>query len=178
MNSDPEKRGGKEPTPPATPLEIYRRAIQVADEDSVHEVIVRQGPEVLRKGLPYVVVAARWQRASMLRGEARHQRLLDDHAVDLSREGIRSPLDQVSEDHELRALAHALAELKDIDVIVLWDSVSGDPDETIAKKLVNLGLAKQPPSPNAIRQMRHRALQRVKKLLIARLEKPPDTGGA
>jgi hypothetical protein len=52
----------------------YAELLRVTDPDALHDLLVRRGPEILDRDLPYLVVAARNQlRGKMRRGAASHE---------------------------------------------------------------------------------------------------------
>ena len=49
---------------------MYERLSEIADQDAVHDLLVKYGPEILDRSLPYLVVAARNRVRSRLRSGA------------------------------------------------------------------------------------------------------------
>ena len=121
----------KPPKPDAAdPLEVYRRAVQAADADTIHELIAEQGPDVLKSGLPYLIVSARWRLQDRFRKETRRKELLAEHqkVAELPTNPSWDPMNAVSRSESLTALVGILARLPDEDVLAVWRHMEGVSD--------------------------------------------------
>lgn len=165
MNDDARDNDIKLPSP----LSVYNRAIQLMGMDSVHDAIAQGGMDVLRHGIPYLIVAARWQKFRTYRKRS-GQELPTNNT-----EGVIAPMDiwnpylQLERNETLRIVTEALAEFPDHDIIVIWDRLEGYTDEEIRQKLVKLKIGPSNPTLPLIRKRRERALKRLRTILKKRL---------
>lgn len=157
----------------ATSEQVYRRALELADEDSVHDVIARAGVEILSQKVPYVVQAARWQQASSYRKETRRQSLREEAGVapllspSLS---LWDPYEQIAHIQEFKVVADALSTLPDEDVMALWGHLEGRSDKEIMDQWVASGVGPKNPTVEVIRKRRQRALARLKVMVQSQLQ--------
>jgi hypothetical protein len=143
-------------------LGVYQRVRGIADGDSLHEVIAKKGVEILRKGLPYVVLAARLQKTSEQRTEGRRSALRTEKGVGWEAKTSWDPYEKIEQSEGLHALATALSELPDTDVLAVWRNAEGYSDEEIIREWHAMGFQPVNPSPDVIRKRRERARQWLK----------------
>jgi hypothetical protein len=139
--------------------ELSRR---VAMEE-LHDQIALRGLEVLGRGVPYVVQAARWRRIDAARRRSRES-VLEVEPVDVGR--IMGPFEAAVANEQRRMLADALAALPVTDALAVWRHVEGVPDEEIAAAIERLGQGRI--TPAAIRMRRMRALDKLRHVLKSR----------
>ncbi len=151
-------------------LRRYRELLRASDADAVHDLLVRHGPEILDRDLPYLVVAARHQLInSERRGASRFEIPLAEVPEQPTQEGsIWDPLASAIAMESTRELVRALAELDDRDVLVLWGRAANRSDEELAREWDRLGFTPSSPSTAAIRKRRERANVKVRQRLTAR----------
>jgi DNA-directed RNA polymerase specialized sigma24 family protein len=140
--------------------EEYEEISQRISKEELHDQIAQRGLEILDRGVPYVVQAARWRRIDAARRRSR-ERPLDSEPVDLGQ--IMSPFEAAVASEERRMLVDALAEFPDADVLAVWRHAEGIPDEEIAAAIEALG--HRHISPAGVRKRRERALEKLRKLL-------------
>jgi hypothetical protein len=138
--------------------EEYEKIVQRVSKDELHDQIARQGLEILDRGIPYVIQAARWRRIDVARRNARESPL-ETEPVGL----IMNPFELAVANEERRRLVDALATFPDADVLAIWRHVEGIPDHEIAVAIEALGLARI--SPAGVRMRRMRALGKLRQLL-------------
>jgi hypothetical protein len=145
-------------------LAHYRVLLESTDADSVHDLIVRQGPEILDRDLPYLIVAARNQlRSRMRRGPEHYDVPTSEVPATATGEGsIWDPLARATTHETLRELALAMANLDPRDVLVLWSHANGHSDAEIVAEWDQLGFKPSSPTYVAIRKRRERAVQRLR----------------
>lgn len=144
-------------------LELYRRLSRIIDMDALHSVIARHGAEVLDKGLPYVLIAARnWRRSDHRRNSAHPEVPVADAPEPAS---LWDPFQELAQSRSLSRLTSALASLADEDVLVVWRHAEGYTDTEIQKEWDELGFEPRTPSDAYIRKQRQRARARLKELL-------------
>jgi hypothetical protein len=151
----------------------YRELLAASDADSVHDLVVRHGPEILDRDLPYLIVAARNQlRSEMRRGSSRYDTPVSEPPQETTVEGSAwDPLARVMAHERLRELAEAMAGLDPRDVLVLWAHAAGHSDAEIIEQWNRLGFSPLGPTAVAIRKRRERAGQLVRD----RLSRPSAT---
>lgn len=133
----------------------------MSDSDALHDLLVRHGPGILDRDLPYLVVAARNQKRSTLRrGAARFETPSPDVHIDEQR-SLWDPLARVMADEALGQLLSALASLDPRDVLVLWSNAAGQSDAEIASQWDSLRFDPPNPSIESIRKRRQRARARL-----------------
>ncbi len=155
--------------PPDSWRSVYDEAVRRADLDTVHDLIARYGPEVLERGLPYVLVAARNRARDLHRQAARRQ----DRTLD----GLDPPESLDAEDDARTALRltglsskliQALGELSEPDAVLLWEGARGSSDSAIALEFVERGWDLTPASRATIRKRRERATARLRQAFRSR----------
>lgn len=151
------------------PLAVYMRALGVTDIDSLHEVVAKRGVAVLHKGLPYVVLAARLEMLAAARTSSRRRGIREEKRHELSATSTWDPYEQTAKFEGLRALADALAELPDGDILTIWRNAEGYSDKEIIKEWKQLGLEPSNPTPASIRKRRERARRWLRDKVIERL---------
>lgn len=144
-------------------VDTYRALVQSRSvaEDSVHEMIHRFGPRILRRDFPYLVTVAKGLGQSADRTAQRRQDILARHGA-RPRSSL-DPLEAVVENAALRETLEALAKLPDDDALLLWWHALGFSDEEIMKMWSDAGQTGL--SEVAIRQRRSRS-RRALKLLV------------
>jgi hypothetical protein len=153
------------------PLAHYAKALSDGMGEAIHDLIVRRGPAVLRRGIPYLLLAARWRRAETMRTEKRRRDLLhryEEEAVATLPHSVWDPYDIVSANEALRRVADALSELSDQDALVVWRNAQGVADHDIAAEWQSLGFQPEAPTVDFIRKRRERAREWLRR----RLETP------
>lgn len=165
------KKRRREPREQAgSPDETYTRALRFADPDSVHDAIAQRGPSVLRSGVPYLLQAARWELASSRRTASRRVGPAPLDATELAAPpSLWDPFERAARSETMRVVALALADLREEEVIAVWDHFVGDSDAAIREKWTNLGLGGPSPSLEKVRKVRQRALERVKQHVSTQL---------
>lgn len=128
--------------------------------EELHDQIALRGLEVLDRGVPYVVQAARWRRIDAARRRAR-ENSLDIEPPDVGR--IMGPFEAAVANEQRRMLADALAALPVTDALAVWRHVEGVSDEEIAVVIEGLGHGRL--SPAGIRMRRMRALDKLRHIL-------------
>lgn len=157
----------------SSPLDDYRRAIALTDEESVHDVLVREGPQILKKGLPFLITAARWRKKDRIRKTQRNmQREVPTDQIDLARANpsIWDPYQLVTKNEVLHVVLDELSKLPDEDVLSVWDHFMGYSDKEIKKKWKQLSLLPKDPSLELIRKRRQRALEALRESVAKRLK--------
>jgi hypothetical protein len=158
-----------DPSSHPNPLAVYQRAIQIMGIDNVHDAIARGGLGILQRGVPYIIVAARWQKASKYRKKSSREIPTDTTDEIVASESIWNPYEQVAKNETLRIITETLAELSKEDFIAVWDHFEGYSDEEIKKKWIELEIGPKNPKTSLIRKRRERALKQVKSILKKRL---------
>lgn len=144
----------------------YAQLLEVSDPDALHDLLVRHGPEILDRDLPYLVVAARNQRRSSLRrGAPRHEMPSPDVREIEQERSLWDPLATVLADERLNELVTALGELDRRDLFVVWGHAAGRNDAEIAAEWDQLQFDPPRPSLGAIRKRRQRARTQLRKRL-------------
>jgi hypothetical protein len=160
---------GEETAGVADNTQVYRQLSRIADKDALHSLIAKHGPEILEKGLPYVLIAVRnWQR-SAFRARTAHREVAADEAPEPS--SIWDPVEELYHKKSLQQLAVALGELDDEDALVLWRHAEGYSDAEIRKEWDKLGLSPQNPAEEYLRKRRQRARERLRNILVGRITK-------
>lgn len=144
-------------------IELYRKLSRIADLDALHSVIAAHGAEVLDKGLPYVLIAARnWRRSDHRRSAAHPEVPVTDAPEPAS---LWDPFQELAQNESLRRLTSALAELADEEVLVVWRHAEGYTDGEIQQEWDALAFEPRTPSVEYIRKRRQRARARLKELV-------------
>jgi hypothetical protein len=161
-----DESGRADPSSSDDRLEVYRKLRTIVDPDALHQLIAAHGPEILQKGLPYILIAARnWQRNRYRQAVAHPQVPLTELPADVSARSVWDPYERLAQKEGLRALADALARLDDEDFLVVWRHAEGEPDTAIQQEWDAVGF--QPPAPTVeyLRKRRQRARERLRTLL-------------
>ena len=140
--------------------EEYEKIAQHISRDELHDQIARRGLEVLDRGVPYVVQAARWRRIDAARRSSRERPLESEPAEP---EQIMNPFEAAAASEERRMLADALAVFPDADVLAVWRHAEGVSDHEIANEIAALDRTEV--SPGGVRMRRMRALGKLRQLL-------------
>lgn len=148
----PDKSNAKQPFE-GRRRKTYEALLRARDPDAVHELIVREGPEILDQDIPYLLVAARHQAISSHRRQERDVELTP-MLVETATSSLWDPFERASEHETLGQLARALGELPLVDALIVWLTATGVDDAEIEIRLKQLG---ESISPGAIRLRRHRA---------------------
>jgi hypothetical protein len=136
----------------------YQELLSIADGDALHDLLVRHGPEILDRDLPYLVVAARNQvRSRSRRGAAKYERPSEDVGADAEADSLWDPVARAMAHEGLRELLAELGDLDPRDVMVLWSHAAGRTDHEIAAEWDKLGFKPRGPSLESIRTRRARA---------------------
>ena len=133
---------------------LYQLMDRVADQDSLQDLIVRHGPDVVDLPIPYLVTAARNQRVSQWR-HTKRDREAPLHESD-GPSSFWDPAERVAASDELSRLLDALAERDNRDILVLWRHVQGATDDEILAEWTALGFEPGGITTDAIRQRRSR----------------------
>jgi hypothetical protein len=141
----------------------YLALHRVADVDAVHDLVLRHGPDVLARELPYLIIATRNRlRDSLRQADARQRR--ETHIAAGSTPAT-DPAAEVERTWARDRLISALARLSDADVIVLWRHAEGFDDRSVITELEAKGLVDTGLTEVALRKRRQRALERARTLL-------------
>jgi hypothetical protein len=144
-------------------IETYRKLSSITDKDALHSVIAIHGAQILDKGLPYVLIAARnWQRSAHRRTAAHPEVPVTDLPEPAS---LWDPFQELEQKESLRALASAFSQLDNQDVLVVWRHAEGYTDIQIQQEWDALGFEPRTPSEEYLRKRRQRARERLKTLL-------------
>jgi len=144
----------------------YAELLRVSDADALHELLLRHGPAILDRELPYLVVAAGNQRRSMARrGAASHEIPSPDIRGDDQPRSIWDPLASAIAREGFAELLAALGDLDPRDLLVLWSHAAGASDKEIAAQWHDLQFDPPSPSIESIRKRRERARVRLGKRL-------------
>ena len=144
----------------------YQALLEVSDPDALHDLLVRHGPGILDRDLPYLVVAARNQlRSKSRRGAPRHELPTEQIPEGQAEPSIWDPLARVISDERMEALLNALGELDPRDLLVVWSHAAGRSDAEIAAQWDQLGFDPHNPSEESIRKRRQRARGRLRERL-------------
>lgn len=128
--------------------------------EELHDQIAQKGLEVLERGIPYVIQAARWGRIDAARRAGRETSLGDNEPPDPR---LTSPFVEVAASEERQLLIEALSELPDADVLAVWRHHEGWSDEEIAVAIAEIGGGKL--TAATIRKRRERAMVKLRTLL-------------
>lgn len=142
--------------------EAYRTLLARADQDAAQDLLEQRGVDILRAGLPYLLVAVRNAvRSRERRGSGRFELPTD---VDLDRRSgpVWDPLERVIASQQLDAVVVAMAELAAVDAHIIWRTVEGMPDNELLVELERLDLPDRPTSQEALRKRRSRARARLR----------------
>jgi hypothetical protein len=154
---------GTEPSQIVDRIATYRLLASITDKDALHNVIATYGAQVLDKGLPYVLIAARnWQRSAHRRLAVHPEVPLTDISEPVS---LWDPFEQLQQKESLRALANALSQLDDPEILVVWRHAEGHTDAEIQQEWDALGFEPRNPTEEYLRKRRQRARERLKVLL-------------
>jgi len=146
---------------------LYRKLSRLTGLDALHQLIAAHGPEILDKGLPYLLVAARnWKRSALRRRAAHVEVSVPD--LDHLPSSLWDPFRQLEQKESLRAVLGALAELDDQDVLVVWRHAEGHSDEEIRREWNALGFEPRDPSVEYLRKRRQRARESLRETLRGR----------
>lgn len=162
----------KEQTP--SPLSVYRRAIQIMEQDSVHDAIVKGGIEILQKGIPYVVVASRWQKLKKFRKKSAQDLPITNEESIIAPPSIWDPFEQVSQNEVLKIITDSLADFSDEDIIAVWGHAEGRSDKEILQIWIDQKLGPPNPKLSLIRKRRERALKRLRSILKNKFDIPKN----
>jgi hypothetical protein len=143
--------------------DVYRRALLKADRDALHEVVVRNGAEILECGVPYIVVSARHRAARERKRAAR------DVSIDKADESWLSvdPYEQIEKNDTLRGLINHLATLPDEDVVLVWAHAQGASTEEMRKLWQAAGFEPKAPTLDALRKRLQRAHEKLRAMVRA-----------
>ena len=144
-------------------IELYRELSRITDLDALHSVIAAQGAEILDKGLPYVLIAARNWRRSAHRRSLAHQEIAVTDAPEPA--SVWDPFQELAQNESLARLTSALSELADEDVLVVWRHAEGYADSEIQHEWDELGFEPRTPTMEYLRKRRQRAREQLKDLL-------------
>lgn len=146
-------------------VRLYEDAARRADLESLHECLVRYGPTLLERGLPYALVAAR----SRLRDRARRDRrdIFDRDEFETAASSWQDPFERLCTDRQFAALLEALATLPVEDALSVWRHAEGHSDDQIAHEL-NALRERSPLSGAAVRKKRSRTLVRLRRVMEGR----------
>jgi hypothetical protein len=144
----------------------YAELLRVSDADALHELLLRHGPAILDRELPYLVVAAGNQRRSMARrGAASHEIPTTDIGADEGAHSLWDPLASAIAREGFGELLTALGDLDPRDLLVLWSHAAGASDTEIAAQWDELQFNPPSPSIESIRKRRERARVQLRKRL-------------
>ena len=147
-------------------LSTYQRLREIADPDDVHDLLVRYGPGILDRGLPYLVAAARNRlRSRLRRGYSRFEVPTQDPLPDQPTSRVWDPLTRLVASEQLTKLLSALASMDNRDVLVVWRHAEGVADEEIRAEWDARGFQPRTPSAESIRKRRERARETLRNLL-------------
>jgi hypothetical protein len=141
---------------------VYERVAQTGDVDGLHTLIARYGTAILRRGVPYVLIAARNRdRDSIRRQRARREVPLLPES-DGSTTSLWDPGETISHREDLRAVLDAMATLDPKDAFLIWAAARGDSDSNVSDQWSALGFEPSAPSGAYMRKRRERARAQLK----------------
>jgi hypothetical protein len=149
-------------------LALYEKLRRITDPDALHQLIAAHGAEILEKGLPYILIAARNWRRNLHRQAVAHPEVpVGDLPADpaSSSRSVWDPYERLAQKEGLRALAHALAQLDEADFLVVWRHAEGEPDTLIQQEWDAVGFEPRRPSVEYLRKRRQRAREQLRALL-------------
>ncbi len=159
-----EPVGAKEPQT-VDRIEVYRKLSRISDKDALHQLIAAHGTEILDRGLPYVLIAARnWKRSAIRRGASHTEVPVTDLEIEPS-SSLWDPFQQLEQKEALRSVTDALAQLEDPDFLVIWRHAEGYSDLDIQREWNELGFDPPRPAVEYLRKRRQRARERLRKIL-------------
>ncbi len=138
----------------------YRTAAASGDIDALHDVIASKGIDILARGVPYLIVAARNRRRDALRHqgvEDRYVRRQKAAHVDVD------PVDRIFAAAQLNLLLASLGNWPDHDALLLWWSAADVPDSEIIDRLRPFGI--EIDSRSTLRKRRERLRRKLKREL-------------
>lgn len=141
-------------------MQTYRAVANAVGTEALHELIARRGPEVLAMGVPFLIRACRWRAVDHAR-RTRRELPIDEVTDPLLLVAFDSVYESALAGERHRALAEALADMQDRDVLNLWGRAHGATDEEIAAALSG----GEPVSIDTVRQRRLRAIKHLRMLL-------------
>ncbi len=153
-----------------SPITVYQRAIKLVAQDNLHDAIAKKGLDLLRQKIPYVVVAARWQKYEKLKRKSSHEIPMGSMDSIIHTNSIWDPFEQLLRNDTLRIIAEALSELPDEDIIAVWGKFEGRSDKEILKIWVEKNLGPPEPQLSLIRQRRARAIKKIRATLKKKLK--------
>lgn len=152
--------------------EVYQQAVTVADSDAVHDLLIQYGPEILDKGFPYIIIAARNRQRSAHRVGRRQRELLEQEWRSETASPRWDAYSRVSHLESFRILLDAMAEMSDEDVLTTWRHAEGYSDKEIQEEWDDLGLDPPRPSLALLRKRRERARAWLQKRVQQKLSSP------
>jgi hypothetical protein len=139
--------------------DAYRRLRSTVDEDALHDLIARLGPEILDRDFPYLIVAARHRQLDTWRSQARrvHREERSQRATIAG--SALDPLEAAIADESLAELLIALSTLDERDSWLLWWAAQGHGAADLKHLWELAGFRPAGPSGAMLRQRLHRARQ-------------------
>ena len=135
----------------------YKASLRRGDIEAIHDVIAKNGPGILERGVPYLLTASRNRSIDRAR---RDQRELPSN--DVARE---IPVFESWGGLVDSALVRLLASLDDREILPLWWHSAGYSDTEIASLRVEAGLDKTMLADATVRKQRQRSRERIRILL-------------
>lgn len=171
--SERSSSGGRRPggDPAEEWREVYEALARRPELEEVHELIARKGPEVLRRGVPWLLIRARLDARSTARRQRRRARAAEDAVPPPGGASLWDPYERVVAAESLSRLLAGLAELPLEDALLVWWHAEGRSDTEVAAQWQELGLAPKEPSAAALRKRRERARKRLREHLAGETEK-------
>jgi hypothetical protein len=138
------------------------------DAETLHQLLVEQGPDLLDASVPYLVVAAKHRSISAFRRDARRVELEERHSITHARGAgpfAIDPADIVVARSELAEVVEALGQLDPRYSWPLWWHAAGFSDDEIVALWNDAGF--QPPNPSlpTLRKRRERARVALSRLI-------------
>lgn len=158
-------------------VEAYRELRRITDEDALHDVIERLGPEVLDRDLPYLLVVVRNRTRDRMRSQTRRDRR--EQVVSAAHPGsVLDPLEAVLADEGLSEVLLQLSTLDERDGWLVWWASQGHSTRELQSLWGAAGFEPENPTEAMIRKRLSRARERLAAQLDAgaqpHSEKTPD----
>lgn len=147
------------------PQTTLASAVRACDPDGLQDVLLEYGADMLEMGIPYIARAARWRARDSQRRDARRASILARHPPII--ESVWDPLDRIAADELRTALVRALADLSNVNLIIVWDHFSGASDTAILQKIIKADPSLKSMTLATLRKRRQRAVEGLRQRLRA-----------
>lgn len=139
-----------------------RARLSETDLESLSDLLVSAGLEILDRDVPYVLVALRNRTRDRIRREQRGQELAATSSAVAGPLDAADPAAIVASRSELEAVVSAMDQLEERDRWLLWWHAAGLSDDEIRLRWEAAGFTPPTPSRAMLRQRRARARDRLR----------------